>query len=157
MSDAPRPLLVGECPPPVRASAEPLDGRTAAVLLDLLGGRAADPRAALRTVFEPINLCATAWDEAEARGTADRLRHPVRVLLGRRVAGACGHRGDWYEWVATQGTWTVSLPHPSGLNRLLNDPTHRRRCGEEMRRAIVLAAADREHHLDLTADLMSAA
>lgn len=34
----------------------------------------------------------------------------------------------------------VTIPHPSGLNRLLNDEAHRARCGEVLRRALELAA-----------------
>lgn len=34
----------------------------------------------------------------------------------------------------------VTIPHPSGLNRLLNDEAQRARCGEVLRRALELAA-----------------
>lgn len=33
----------------------------------------------------------------------------------------------------------VTIPHPSGLNRLLNDEEHRARCGDVLRRALELA------------------
>lgn len=36
--------------------------------------------------------------------------------------------------------WVVTIPHPSGLNRLLNDEVTRARCGEVLRHALKLAA-----------------
>jgi hypothetical protein len=35
----------------------------------------------------------------------------------------------------------VTIPHPSGLNRLLNDEAQRAQCGEVLRRALELATA----------------
>lgn len=42
------------------------------------------------------------------------------ILLGKRVAAAFSHNGDWFEWVGE----TVVTPHPSGLNRFWNDPAN---------------------------------
>lgn len=44
-----------------------------------------------------------------------------------------GEPGRW-------APWTVTIPHPSGLNRLLNDQSIRDRCGDVLRQALALAA-----------------
>lgn len=61
--------------------------------------------------------------------------------------------GDFYVWAAPwmikvpvagrqreYAPWLVHIPHPSGLNRVLNDPEQRERAGKTLREAISLAA-----------------
>lgn len=153
-----RPLLVGEAPPSTRHGAAPLDGVTATRLLALLNCSAGDPYAGLRRLFAPVNLCSSVWEPLEAKRTAPELNGQVRVLLGRRVAVACGHTAGWYEWwPLSPDVVAVAIPHPSGLNRTLNDPEHRRRAGEALKQAILQQALANERHGDLITDLMDVA
>lgn len=102
---------------------------------------------------------ATPWSAPRAREAVGSFRRDlyrrVVVTLGRRVdAALCGALGvppadEFYEVRRVSSTraepdsylTVVSMPHPSGLNRLLNDPAERERCGETLRRALELAAA----------------
>lgn len=88
----------------------------------------------------------------EARGR-------VVVLLGARLPKAFGIDMPFYSWrfvcpaedfdvdvhvpdiVHRPTGWTkiVSIPHPSGLNRMLNDPAERERCGVVLREAMQIA------------------
>lgn len=71
------------------------------------------------------------WDlrAAQARWTRylmedERSRKPlVVVCLGRRAQAAIGTAGpDWGEWREAGLLQYVTIPHPSGQNRLYNDP-----------------------------------
>jgi uracil-DNA glycosylase len=159
------PVLIGEAP--VRGRDEhrawPLHGRSAQVLCGLAGIDAHDdePRPAwawtwaLYDHFECRNLF-RAHGEAEpwrVRAARERalslaldLRGAVVVCLGRRVHDAvCSALGlgapAFHEWVEdASGRRVAGIPHPSGLNRLLNEPAERERCGETLRAAMARAA-----------------
>jgi hypothetical protein len=106
---------------------------------------------ALYECFECHNLFeryadATPWSAPAARERAGALRDEVAldrmticstfVLLGRRVAAAWPIEADFYEWVDWCGARVVVLPHPSGLNRMLNDEDHRAKSGFVLREAM---------------------
>jgi hypothetical protein len=109
------------------------------------------------------------WSVPRARERA-ALRKPdltgrVVLLLGRRVQAAFGVEGDFHTWTtvvqaadlrsvapapgmcatvefSVAAIYRVAaIPHPSGLNRALNDPAERERCGATLRQAMELAAA----------------
>ena len=147
------PVLVGEAPSKSgdRYHMVPLSGAVAERLCGLAG---IDPLVgesrygrwtwALYERFECVNLFeryaeATPWSAPAARERAivvhgEHAPGAIFVLLGRKVSAAFGHDADFYEWVGG----TVSIPHPSGLNRLLNDPEQRERCGDALRHAMRL-------------------
>jgi hypothetical protein len=72
----------------------------------------------------------------------------VMVCLGQRVAAAMFGALELpvpepHVWVSTDFDMlqAVVVPHPSGLNRVLNDPLERERVGVTLRRALELGAA----------------
>jgi len=74
------------------------------------------------------------WDERLARRVASlmlRESHDVYLLAGRRVARAFGLVDVTIPslW-RVQGKSLLVVPHPSGLNRLWNDPLVRARVQE---------------------------
>jgi hypothetical protein len=88
----------------------------------------------LRT-FDRVNLCTGKWSAPVARAEARRLvetvdRRPGIVLLGKKVAEAFGLYDVEPFTVFARGkgrgaparTNVVVLPHPSGRNRIWNDP-----------------------------------
>lgn len=118
---------------------------------------------ALYEAFECRNLIeryrdADPWSVPRTRETAEALLPElpgrVVVMLGRRVQaailGAHGVDGSdipsFHEWntphlvVGEKPSFTVAIPHPSGLNRALNDPAERARCGETLREALEAVA-----------------
>jgi len=132
-----RVLLVGELNPygsnPLFALwDEPADA-SGNRLREILGLRSDTYRALHR-----VNLCAGRWSMRAAREKAGLLTSAdpsrpwdVVVMLGRKVASAFGYRGDFFgvvrprEVPGLQGKpepTLVSLPHPSGLCRVWNDP-----------------------------------
>jgi uracil-DNA glycosylase len=141
-----KPLLVGEAPSRRgdRYWMFPLSGPPAKVLCELAGIPAQPGGStygrwtwALYDVFETVNLIerfkdAEPWSAPRARDRARELAEVhaplVAVLLGRKVAAAWGLAdrpvGEWGP--ALPGGLpvpeVVCLPHPSGLNRTLNDP-----------------------------------
>lgn len=89
--------------------------------------------------FDRANLCSAKWSMPEARSRADQLcsgPHAVHVLLGSKVSRAYGYafkpftieRRMTNAAVTTllnvpHKEWTfVMLPHPSGRNRMWNEP-----------------------------------
>ena len=75
------------------------------------------------------------------------------VRTGRWASGVFGDFGSWAapwhietpfvpagesEPVHRWAPWVVTIPHPSGLNRQLNDESERAKCGEVLRRALEL-------------------
>jgi uracil-DNA glycosylase len=120
---------------------------------------------ALGEHFDPVNLFPrhqTVWPRAgavqNARGMIESIKDAeqrVVVLLGRRVQeafaevldGDCPEEWAWGEWrmfawhlgprgAAGLETHIVPLPHPSGLNRLMNQEEIRKLVGERLREAI---------------------
>ncbi len=84
--------------------------------------------------FDRANLCDGPWDARQARERAGelwkearRLERPALILLGQKVARAFavpGQRPADPFTIETNCTNTVvlTLPHPSGLCRLWNEP-----------------------------------
>jgi uracil-DNA glycosylase len=75
---------------------------------------------------------------------AEPAKKLVVVCLGNRAAGAVPVLTDrsWGEWVYTPGLLSfVAVPHPSGLNRLYNDPSMRALTGRVLRQALEEVAA----------------
>ncbi len=136
-----RPLLVGEAP--CKAGGEPFTGRSGSVLEALAGFPP-------RREFECVNLLRTwpghagkgsAFPAAEARAAAQAMlsvltRGRVVLVAGKRVAGAFGIRQPEYlRWYHLEGLLVGVLPHPSGINRWLNDPVNREAAGRFLRSA----------------------
>lgn len=164
MTDRPRAVLVGEAPSRTgdRYHHFPLSGRPARVLCTLAGIASQEEGStygrwtwALYDHFVCVNVFnryaqATPWSAGHARACADEIRRSedaqgsrVVVCLGRRVAAAFGIDDQgFYHWVPVEGDGIrfVALPHPSGLNRLLNDPDHRAKAGDVLRDAMHFAS-----------------
>lgn len=163
-----RPLLLGEAPSRGgdRYHMLPLSGPPARVICLQAGippqeggttyGRwtwALYDRFECANVFERYRD-ATPWSAPRARervaSVSDTLRDRVVVCLGRRPQAAVygglglGDPPDFYEWTFVAGPFlrlaVATIPHPSGLNRQLNDADERARSGETLRFALGLAA-----------------
>lgn len=84
------------------------------------------------------------WDAKEAERWATRLRsdpgfrdHKIAYLAGRRVAAAFGFQSmEMYTWRDVGGQRFVLLPHPSGRNRIWNDPQTIESAREGIRQAL---------------------
>jgi hypothetical protein len=148
-----RPLLIGEAPSRQgdRYWRFPLSGNPARVLCQL-AGIPPDPEStgpgkwtwALYEHFNCVNLIeryadAEPWSAPRAREVARAFKlRPVNLLLGRRVAVAFRLEDEpLFRWADIgQGRRAVCLPHPSGLNRKLNDPGMREEMGRVLREVI---------------------
>lgn len=126
-------VVVGEAPPARgTGSAGALDGDSGRRLARLAGAELGD----LLASCDRVNLLPTAeWSAPAAREAAERLAprlHGRRaLLLGARVAEAFGLAGaPQLEWLAHRGGLKAACPHPSGLNRAMNDPATRRAVGD---------------------------
>lgn len=161
MTDRTLPLLLGEAPSKHgdRYHRFPLSGRPARVLCMLAsippvegGTRYGQWTWALYDHFECRNVFeryadATPWSKPRAeervKSIYDELGGPrVIVACGRRVQAALGipPEYDYYEWTDEDDLGRcVVIPHPSGLNRLLNDDAHRASVGVTLRDAITYA------------------
>ena len=146
------PLLVGELNPfggPDHLALYPIPERCS-------GGRLArilglTPRQYLRR-FDRTNLCRGAWSLPSARARVDELLREDRsvyVLLGSRVAKAFDvpflpftamEHGVFKPPRSSRTCWFVQLPHPSGLNRLWNEPGAAERARAAVDRALAGAA-----------------
>lgn len=130
------------------------------------GAEEAECNAAMREAYDLVNLLpehpgkgsgkGSAWDAAAAKKAAARLPlSRVSVLLGKRVAAAYGVRPvfwDWQAWTEDCGVdpetqvpvieprFAVVLPHPSGINRVLNEVQNRILYGQTLRHARWAAA-----------------
>lgn len=131
---------------PCRKGGEPFTGRAGKVLEELAGFPP-------RREFDCVNLLQS-WPGAAGKGSAFPA-HDARVaaaamlavipqgrvvvLAGKRVAAAFGIRNpEFLRWYAVGGCVLGVLPHPSGINRWLNDPMNRRAAGHFLRTARTL-------------------
>lgn len=102
----------------------------------------AEPRVIVCLGRKPFTAIAEALDFTAARLRARGGRPRTESLWG-----------DYYNWAAPwhiktpiagrqrdYAPWLVHVPHPSGLNRVLNDPEQRNLAGQTLREAIILAA-----------------
>lgn len=121
--DETKPLLVGEANPYSRNPDHALlpwpERASGRWLMDILG---LSEREYLRR-FERVNLCVGrqwSWGEAKQRAATIRAAwKPPIILLGKKVAEAFGV-GDQPAFTRVGSLYLV--PHPSGLNRVWNDP-----------------------------------
>lgn len=169
IEEASLPMLIGEAPSRGgdRFYSFPLSGRPARVLCEMAGIPPLEDGStygrwtwALYERFECVNLFlrykdATPWSAPAARKMAKALIvdgwHPeVVVLLGKKVSAAVFSalelpQPDPYQWVELDfGMLSiVQIPHPSGLNRVLNDEAERARSGEILREAMSRAGRER--------------
>jgi uracil-DNA glycosylase len=154
-----RPLLVGLCPPPdAGVDDRPLDGLAGARLLAFAGlsipswlrPTRVSPGDVLEAYADAVNL----WPDyvarrpamvSEARAVQMDCRGRVVVLLGREVQRAFRSRvanypADFYCWTCPakgdDALLYVTIPHPSGLNRMFNRKEHRQWTGRVLRRAM---------------------
>jgi hypothetical protein len=136
-----KPLLVGESNP---YQTDPEEGRRFALYPDpphSAGGRLCGEILGLTErdylrMFDRTNLCGVKWNQREAAEEANRLveaRSAGDLILccGARVAGAFGFVflpftiGQFDSLLASRvAGWprAAILPHPSGRNRIWNDP-----------------------------------
>ncbi len=140
-----RPLILGEAPG--RGDGEALGGAAARMLTRVLELDVADhddPREVLLERFDLENLLSE-YPGGQGRGAAfpralvittvrDRPLKGVTVLLGARLAAAYGIP-FWGEWRHTSTTPTAAIPHPSGLNYLMNRKDVRERAASVLRSA----------------------
>lgn len=134
----------------------PLSGAPARVLCQLAGipsqegGTAGGKWTwALYDHFDTENLFrryadATPWSVPKARQRARLLdTNEVNILLGRKVAEAFDVDAPYFEWgELPAGQLVVVVPHPSGLNRKLNEEQMRRLTGATLRDAMAKARGD---------------
>lgn len=73
--------------------------------------------------IEKVNLCSKKWSLPRAREEAAALvaNGGVLVLLGSKVKTAFAGPG-FFEAATSETHTLVTLPHPSGLNRLWDEP-----------------------------------
>lgn len=139
--------MIGEAPSRSGDRFDPISGRAERLLCDLAGWKdGLGPR------FLRLNLLeenpgpssggkGDAWPLDLARQRAAQMvfaGRPAAVLLGRRVAAAFGARGAYCEWWDPSDEVRapyVVIPHPSGVNRLYNDPAVRDQVGVVLRDA----------------------
>ncbi len=151
-----KPFIVGEGPNPshVGKRIRPLFGNPTRVLLRTMGMDGSTFRTAFKNdvaryrlllnLAQPVNLCEGVWDLREAESRAAVLGSAAAsrrfVLLGRRVARAFGCRDLPFLRLAI--VWdnnVLVVPHPSGLNRIYNDPAERARIGTALRNFLYIA------------------
>jgi hypothetical protein len=149
-----KPLLLGEAPGPRGGTCDPLGKRTAKRLCDFadfmpeMDGE--DPwRAALAKRFELRNILAYSppkvgkgmlfpLDKARAAVLELPLGGRIVVCLGKRVAEAVEIPRDYFRWTLKGTSVMIAVPHPSGINRVLNDPKMRARTGQVLRVAATM-------------------
>ncbi len=143
-------IIVGEGPSPtfINQRVHPLFGNPCRRLVLSAGWSqlGADDRHHYKELLRrgrPVNVCKGIWSLDEARGTASEVLvdnpDAVLVLLGRRVSQAFRHAAEWYEFESSYPVMTVSVPHPSGLNREWNDVRTSMQVGEVLRAAYAVS------------------
>lgn len=128
-----RPLLIGEAPSKNEPLPRPLEGRIGYKLARFAGITFDE----YVTRFERINLLDVRQDTTEHGFTFDRYAAAIRarhvmaaldndrvvVALGKRVGGVIGASKPYFEpHHLDRGITLYVVPHPSGVNRLWNDP-----------------------------------
>jgi hypothetical protein len=123
-----KPAIVGEAPS-MRTS-RPFAGASGIRLAQLAGVSLDELRARYRLVnvlrhWPGPNPCGkgSAFPLSDARPRAGAIRLPPGSLLcGRRVARAFGRAGlAFFEW---DDCGVAVIPHPSGISRWWNEPSH---------------------------------
>lgn len=83
-----------------------------------------------------VNLCIGRWSMRDARRRAAAITSEFShaILLGAKVAAAFDNLGffNWRRMCAPMCT-LITLPHPSGLNRMWNEPGVRDRARQLLR------------------------
>lgn len=92
--------------------------------------------------FDRVNLCVGKWSLPVARESAKEIVFGAKflqiVLLGRKVCAAFGVTSAPFTRAIGGSTNIVVLPHPSGLNRVWNEPGAFERAQRTLREAGVL-------------------
>jgi hypothetical protein len=143
-----RPYVVGEAPGP--SEGEPMAG-----IVKFISGLSGTDEELLREWFTWENLLGQ-WpgygpsggsefpmDEARLRAAQMRKDDEAFIYLGRRVAKAFGHKGEWFVWKNDQ----VVCPHPSGLNRWWNRSENVAEARTFWRQTITSARLAKEHNI----------
>lgn len=89
--------------------------------------------------IDKVNLCTGKWSTPEALAAAVRIlcgSHDVIVCLGRKVMTAFHARPEFFQHCRRGTKDLISLPHPSGLNRLWGVSGARDRAREVLRLAV---------------------
>jgi hypothetical protein len=96
-------------------------------------------------VFGDFGVWASPWS-IHTPVVRPTCRHCGEQRAFREAQCLVGVGGHEYEDRREQrwAPWVVTIPHPSGLNRLLNDEATRARCGAVLTRALVLTDDDGE-------------
>ena len=141
-----RPLLIGEAPGGPRTQVPP---PLRQALTGAFGMRVSSMahvpfftylRRTDRINLVPRHIGEDGWPAEEARTAAAMidLRDRHVLLFGTKVSAAFGvEQLPLYEWIYLRGGLVARVPHPSGRNRNLNDPSERRRMGTFVRGVIL--------------------
>jgi len=139
-----RPLIVGESNPyPCAALAPDFPNSSGARLLRMINEVATMHPSEYEHAFDRRNLCRRRWNDKVAERAGEVLKKELRindrvillgrsvVLLGHKVRRAVGVPPlDPFGVLFLNGITYYCIPHPSGLNRLYNNPALRRHVGQ---------------------------
>ena len=131
-----RPLIVGESNPyPCAPLAPDFPNSSGARLLRMINEAGTMYLSEYEHAFDRRNLCRRNWSDRVAERSGRILRGELKegdvvVLLGHKVRRAVGVPPvDTFGTLILHGVTFYCVPHPSGLNRLYNDPAVRRHVG----------------------------
>jgi len=132
-----RPLIVGESNPyPCAPLAPDFPNSSGARLLRMINEAGTMHSPEYEHAFDRRNLCHRQWSDRVAERAGRALREELEegdrvVLLGHQVRRAVGVPPlTAFGMMILRGVTYYCVPHPSGLNRLYNDPAVRRRVGK---------------------------
>jgi hypothetical protein len=134
-----RPILVGESNPyPCSPLAPDFPNSSGARLLRMINEVATMYPSEYEHAFDRRNLCRRQWSDKVAEDQAVKIHRTLRhgdvvVVLGHKVRRAMRLPRDLKRKIIG-GVTFYWVPHPSGLNRIYNDPGTRRRVGRLLRR-----------------------